>query len=37
MKIVRVGLLQYKITGIPQIPQITFDSYWKAKAYLYNL
>ena len=34
MRIVKVGLLQYKITGIPQL---TFDSYWKATAYLYQL
>lgn len=33
-KIIRVGFRQYKITGIPIL---TFDSYWKAKAYLYQL
>lgn len=34
MKIVKIGLKQYKITGILSL---TFDSYWKAKAYLYGL
>lgn len=34
MKIVRIGLIQYKIVGIPQL---SFDSYWKAKEYLYSL
>lgn len=34
MKIVRIGLIQYKIVGIPML---TFDSYWKARAYLYEL
>lgn len=33
-KIVRVGFHQYKITGIPML---SFDSYWKAKAYLYQI
>lgn len=34
MKIVRIGLTQYKITGIPQL---SFDNYWKALAYLYGI
>lgn len=34
MKIVRLGAMQYKIVDIPQL---SFDSYWKAKAYLYSL
>ncbi len=34
MRIVRIGLIQYKIVGIPMI---SFDSYWKALAYLYGL
>lgn len=34
MKIVRIGLIQWIIVGIPQL---SFDSYWKAKAFLYQL
>lgn len=34
MKIVRVGILKYKILGISEL---TFDSYWSAKAYLLSL
>lgn len=34
MKIVRIGVSKYKIKGIPQL---SFDSYWSARAYLLAL
>lgn len=34
MKIVKIGVSQYKISGIPQL---SFDSYWSARAYLSSL
>lgn len=34
MKIVKIGVSQYKIVGIPQL---SFDSYWSARAYLLSL
>lgn len=34
MKIVKIGVSQYKISGIPQL---SFDSYWSARAYLLAL
>ncbi len=34
MKVVKVGINQYIVTGILQL---SFDNYWKAKAYLYGL
>ena len=34
MEIVKIGISQYKITGIPRL---SFDNYWKALAYLYGI